>query len=94
MNTDQVNAEIVSAAHFAWQRIYQDVTMELSRPSVIYRPTFGQDGNAFFFLLGEDLASGISGWGETPEAAARDFDRVWYAKATVPAPGATRQEEP
>lgn len=46
-------------------------------PSVIYKPLFGVDGNQFFFLLGDDLQSGIAGFGNTPALAAADFDKAF-----------------
>lgn len=55
------------------------ITNELTRPSVMFKPTITQDGNAWIALLGDDLAVGVVGSGDSPEAAMRDFDRSWYA---------------
>lgn len=30
-----------------------------------------RDGNAFFALVGDDIATGVVGWGETPAEALR-----------------------
>jgi hypothetical protein len=38
------------------------------------KPQFGVDGNQFFFLYGEDLQSGIAGFGDTPRKAMLDFN--------------------
>ena len=37
------------------------------------RPKFSKDGNSYCFLLGEDLQTGISGFGKTAWGAALDF---------------------
>ncbi|QFY42948.1 hypothetical protein F6R98_10265 [Candidatus Methylospira mobilis] len=39
------------------------------------------DGNSYCFLWGDDLQSGVCGFGDTPIAAMHDFDRAMYAKA-------------
>jgi len=57
------------------------ITNELTRPSVIFKPTITQDGNAWIALLGDDLAVGVVGRGNSPEAAMRDFDKSWYVSA-------------
>lgn len=36
------------------------------------------DGNQFCFLLGDDLQSGIAGFGDTPSAAMLDFDSNFH----------------
>jgi len=41
-------------------------------------PRFGREGNQFFFLLGEDLQTGIAGFGDTPYLASLDFDSNFY----------------
>ena len=53
------------------------------RPSVLYRPALSIDGNQYCALYGEDLASGVAGFGDTAEEAMRAFDNAW---ATVKAP--------
>jgi hypothetical protein len=32
-----------------------------------------RDGNAFFALVGDDIASGVVGWGATPSEALREL---------------------
>lgn len=46
-------------------------------PSVIYRPKITKDGNMYCCLFGDNLQDGIAGFGETPEKACSEFDRVW-----------------
>jgi len=41
-------------------------------------PKFGKDGNQFYYMLGEDLQSGISGFGDSPYDAMRDFNKSFY----------------
>lgn len=57
-----------------------------SRPSVVFRPKVSLDGNMYCLLFGENLMEGVAGFGETMEAAARDFDKNWeHQKASTPA---------
>jgi len=55
----------------------QDVAFEYVRPSVVRRPRVFPDGDQWCALLGEDLQSGVAGFGDTPEAACRAFDKKW-----------------
>lgn len=41
------------------------------------KPKFGIDGNQFYFLLGDDVQSGLAGFGETAADAAYDFWKNW-----------------
>ena len=41
------------------------------------------DGNMWRFLWGDDLQSGVAGFGETVYAAMMDFDRAMYRKANA-----------
>lgn len=69
-HADMVRDEFLAAAH------------EMQRPSVLYRPTISQDGNAWLAILG-DLPTGVVGVGATPAEAMLDFDRVWYEPRKV-----------
>lgn len=51
--------------------------VERSRPSAIFRPTLGKDGNMWCALYGSNLMEGVSGFGESPDLAMHDFDRNW-----------------
>ena len=58
---------------------------EWARPSAVYRPTVSLDGNMYCALYGEDLMAGVAGFGDTMEAAMRDFDKNWHGqKAPTP----------
>ncbi|MCL2185831.1 MAG: hypothetical protein FWB86_08285 [Treponema sp.] len=39
----------------------------------LLKPKFYKDGNAWCFRFGEDIASGVCGFGDTPYEAARAF---------------------
>lgn len=66
----------------------------LRRPSVMLRPSI-----AFYPTRGWRVSAGesddaLSGWGESPQAAMAEFDRVFmseYAKLTKPKPKAKRR---
>ena len=57
-------------------------TYEMQRPSAIYRPTIAPDGNKWCALYGENLAEGVSGFGDTPAEAMADFDKNWREQLT------------
>lgn len=69
-----VSQEWTSAAH------------EQQRPSAIYRPAISIDGNQWCALYGDDLQSGVAGFGDSPELAMRDFDANWCKHLATPFP--------
>ena len=59
---------------------------EQERPSILLRPKLFLDGNQYCVLYGADLMNGIAGFGDTADAAMRDFDNNWVrSKAPTPA---------
>jgi hypothetical protein len=46
-------------------------------PSMMLRPRLSIDGNQWCALCGENLQDGVAGFGDSPEAAYRDFDKAW-----------------
>ena len=44
----------------------------------ILKPTVQKDGNQWCVLYGEDLQTGIAGFGDSPQKAILDFNRQWY----------------
>lgn len=56
------------------------------RPSVLYRPALSIDGNKWCALYGDNLQDGVAGFGDSPDAAMRDFDEQWRKplKRTAP----------
>ena len=57
----------------------QEVANEYLRPSVQYRPKLFPDGSVWCALYGEDLHSGVAGFGKSPDDAMRAFDAAFYA---------------
>jgi hypothetical protein len=65
-----------------------DPDVELTRPCVLFQFSLkiSLDGNQYCVLYGEDLMSGVAGFGSTMEEAHRDFDLNWLTqKAPTPA---------
>lgn len=46
-------------------------------PHILLRPRLMADGDMWCMLLGEDLQTGVAGFGATPSQAAEQFDRAW-----------------
>lgn len=63
---------------------------DMCRPSSIYRPSLYPDGNQWCALYGEDLATGVAGFGDTPADAMNAFDHAWANQKT---PDAIRHAE-
>jgi len=53
---------------------------ELLRPFYLVRPVMRQDGNAWCAFYGENIQSGVCGFGASPEEAAVEFDKAWRAR--------------
>lgn len=90
MSTDAYRA-IYDAAFaqldISWQKemIVQSITCmadtiqnQQTRPSVLMRPRIFIDGNQWCCLYGDNIQDGVAGFGDTPEAAACDFDTSWH----------------
>ena len=60
----------------AWQM----VAFSYERPSVLYKPKLYLDGNKWCVLYGDNLQSGVVGFGDSPDAAMREFDKEWGNK--------------
>jgi len=75
---------------FSWEasRILEyvrDTALFIQRPSFALKPRVFPDGNMWCALYGENLQEGVAGFGETPEAAACDFDNNWWGqKLNIP----------
>jgi hypothetical protein len=54
----------------------------LTAPHVIYKPALYPDGTKWCALFGDDLMSGVAGFGDTPAEAMADFDKAWTAART------------
>ena len=69
---------------------------EMQRPSVLFRPTVEQDGNAWLAIYGA-LPSGVVGTGSTPAEATANFDVAWWkghAAAVAAAEAIRAKSEP
>ena len=72
----------INSAHNAW-----------TAPHVLLRPSIYPDGTQWCCLLGEDLMSGVVGFGDTPAAAAAAFDIAWQTAKTPDAALAAKIKE-
>lgn len=61
------------------QEVYV-VSGEMTRPSVLFRPSIQIDGDHWCALYGANLQEGVAGFGDSPGAAMRAFDEAWNAK--------------
>lgn len=68
--------------------------MQRQRPFMLLRPPIYPDGDQWCVLLGEDLMTGIAGFGETPDLAAQAFDKAWFEQRTPAAMVAAKVEQP
>jgi hypothetical protein len=80
------DANLSHYAEMAYRSVHESFS-QYERPSVMFRPTLSADGTKWCALYGEDLQSGVAGFGDTPDKAMQDFDRAWWNEAT---PEATR----
>lgn len=76
--------EAVLAAQ--WNAAMEAQTTEQARraPHVLMRPRIFPDGDAWCALYGENIQEGVCGFGETPGAAAADFDLAWRQQSKAP----------
>jgi len=54
----------------------------LQEPFALYTPRLFIDGDHWCALLGENLQEGVAGFGKSPSAAARAFNRAWEERLT------------
>ena len=62
-------------------------------PSVLYKPRLMADGDMWCALYGEDLATGLAGFGKTPAEAMAEFDQRWNDQRTPAAMIAIRSTD-
>ncbi len=65
--------------HMLYEQQMQNYAYNCDRcaPHVIHNAKIFQDGDMFCCLLGDNIQIGICGFGETPEKACLEFDRIW-----------------
>jgi len=63
---------------YLYEKKMQDYIYQCERvaPHVIHNTQVMKDGNQWCCILG-DLPTGVVGFGDTPEKACAEFDRVW-----------------
>jgi len=68
--------------HYAMMaaEVFRGVVSEYERPSVLYRPSLYADDDKWCALLGENLQTGVVGFGASPDEAMRAFDKAWFEK--------------
>lgn len=62
---------------------FDSAAYEMARPAVLYKPQLSIDGNQWCALYGEDLQSGVAGFGESPSQAMDNFDEEWQKLLNV-----------
>jgi hypothetical protein len=56
----------------------EELYREAARPFYLLLPRVFPDGNQWCALYGDDLQSGVCGFGDTPASAADAFDKEWF----------------
>ena len=74
-----------SSAISSLQQDFFNVSQEMRRPSVLYRPRLSIDGDQWCALYGANLQEGVDGFGESPSLAMCAFDRAWEEKIALKA---------
>lgn len=59
---------------------FLNVAFEMQSPAAIYRPKLSIEGSQWCALYGDDLQSGVAGFGDSPALAMTDFNRAWSEK--------------
>ena len=62
---------------YEFHAIRMDVERERLRPFYLLNPPVFPDGNQWCCLYGDDLQTGVAGFGETPYKASVQFDLAW-----------------
>lgn len=78
----EVELRTANVAHHV-EMVAESIRMAAStyeRPSAVYRPALSIEGDQWCALYGEDLQSGVAGFGDSPADAMTDFDNNWFAK--------------
>jgi len=100
LNPEDSNMAANAICHAAAmsQEAFRQATEGYGTPSAIYKPKLFVDGNQWCALLGDNLQSGVCGFGSTPYHAMAAFDRAWYAplpdNAAMTGPAGVQVHEP
>lgn len=71
-----------SASDDAIRNAQMNTALMQQSPSVLYRPKLSADGDKWCALYGDNLVSGVAGFGDTPAAAMFAFDEAWISERT------------
>ena len=84
LNEEYQSMAANAICHAAQQAGYeiQVAAQHYTCPSVIWKPKLSIDGDQWCALFGDDLQSGVAGFGDSPQEAMLDFDKAWYRKLT------------
>lgn len=87
-NYQAVYDAVLKQFDISWQiarasEILNLVEEQALRPSTRMRPSLSIDGNQWCALYGDNLQDGVAGFGDTPEAAFRDFDKAWHTPLPI-----------
>jgi len=70
----------VTQAGYSWQMaagMAESVVIEQKRPFMLLKPKLFPEGNQWCALYGENLQDGVCAFGDTPDAASKQFDIEW-----------------
>jgi hypothetical protein len=74
---ERESIECMNAEINACNKYYDLLAETTMLPSVVYRPKLQKDGNLWCALYGDDLMTGIVGFGKSPAKAMADFNKNW-----------------
>jgi hypothetical protein len=79
-NTDisQFVARLVEGQYIVRHQ-FEQTAEAMRRPFVLLRPKIYPDGDKWCALYGDDIITGVAGFGATPEEAAAAFDVAWLS---------------
>lgn len=77
---DAANLQLggLSYLHGHIQQEVYSVSHAMQAPHVLMRAAVFPDGDKWCALYGEDIQTGVAGFGDTPAKAAAAFDKVWF----------------
>ena len=55
---------------------------KMNAPSFMLKPKLFLHKGTWCALLGDDLKTGVAGFGQSPDLAYQDFDKNWFATLT------------
>lgn len=87
MINDERQDVMMNAYCHAVSMCFAVIAEDAGCPHVLMRPRLYKDGNQWCASYG-DMPEGVQGFGDSPGAAMRDFDKQWHTKAT-PTPDAS-----